>query len=264
MNMKQELFGLATVLLGCSAAFAGTMGVVDAPKSGLRPMISLQGGYASMNAGKKFQSFTGVDSDIFTYTNTGSGRNTGFVGAFLGAEYVLPWITYPGIFMQTGVEYNYFGQIGLRGINTVGVEPATSTTYRYRYNFQTQQVLGLVKLLATCHERFYPYAEVGLGAAFNHNGKYNAVTSETGSINLTPTFNNQDNTQFSYNLGVGVDTQVNNNIRVGLGYRYSNFGSSSFGKGFVSFNTYQAPVSFSIGSSHAYANQLLARISYLA
>lgn len=262
MNIKQGLFGVGA-FIGCNIASAGDMGSVTSTQ-GLHPVVSLQGGYASINAGGNTQRFTGTDSDVFTYNNPGSGKNTGFIGVFLGAEHTLPWISRPGFFMQTGVEYNYFGNIGVKGINTVGVEPQTSTTYNYNYNFQTQQVLGTLKLFATTYERFHPYGEVGLGAAFNHAGQYNASTTETGSLNLTPGFSNQNQTQFSYSLGLGVDTQVNTKIRVGLGYRYSNFGSSSLGSGAVTFNNYQSPVSFALGSSNTYANQLIARISYVA
>ena len=263
MNKRQGLFGVVGAFMGCSVATAGDMGPISSSQ-GLHPVVSFQGGYASINAGSNTQRFTGTDSDVFTYNNSGGGKNTGFIGVFLGAEHAFPLISRPGFFMQTGVEYNYFGKIGVNGINTVGVEPHTSTTYHYNYNFQTQQVLGTVKLFATTYERFHPYGEVGLGAAFNHAGQYNTTTTETGSINLTPGFSNQSNTQFSYSLGLGVDTQVNTKIRVGLGYRYSNFGSSSLGNGTVTFNNYQSPVSFALGSSNTYANQLIARISYVA
>jgi opacity protein-like surface antigen len=89
-------------------------------------------------------------------------------------------------------------------------------------------------------------------------------TPETGSINLTPELSSHSKTQFSYSLGLGVDAQVNTKIRVGLGYRYSNFGSSSLGNGTVVFNDYQSPVPFALGNSNVYANQLIARISYVA
>lgn len=255
MDIKRSIFGIVSTLLVCSIATAS---------EGLHPIVSLQGGYASINAGGNTQRFTGTDSNVFSYNNAGGGKNTGFIGVFLGAEHDLPFLSRPGFFMQAGVEYNYFGKIGVNGINTVGIEPQTSTTYRYHYNFQTQQVLGTLRLFATTYERFHPYGEVGLGAAFNNAGQYNATTTETGSINLTPGFGNQTQTKFSYSLGLGVDTQVNTKIRVGLGYRYSNFGSSSLGNGTVIINNYQSPVPFALGGSNAYANQFIARISYLA
>lgn len=263
MGIKQSIFAIVNTVLVNSIATAGDMGPISSCQ-GPHPVVALQGGYALINAGGNTQHFTATDDDVFTYNNSGRGQNTGFIGVFLGAEHALPLISRPGFFMQTGVEYNYFGKVGVSGINTVGVEPQTSTTYHYNYNFQTEQVLGTLRLLATTYERFHPYGEVGLGAAFNHAGQYNASTTETGSINLTPGFSNQNQTQFSYSLGLGVDTQVNTKIRVGLGYRYSNFGSSSLGNGTVTFNNYQSPMPFALNSSNVYTNQLIARISYVA
>lgn len=262
MDIKQRIFGVINIVLVCSIATAGDIGPI-ASSQGLRPVVALQGGYTSMNAGDNTQRFTGTDSDVFTYNNSGSGKNTGFIGIFLGAEHALPLISRPGFFMQTGVEYNYFGKVDVNGINTVGVEPQTSTTYHYNYNFQTKQVLGTLRLFVTTYERFHPYGEVGLGAAFNHVGQYNATTTETGSINLTPGFSNQNQTQFSYSLGLGVDTQVNTKVRMGFGYRYSNFGSASLGNGIVTFNNYQSPLQFALGSSNIHINQLIARLSYV-
>lgn len=255
--IKQGLFGVIGAFLSCSLAVASHMAIPNE----FHPVVLLQGGYLSLNG--KTQHFMGTDSDTFTYTNSSNGRNAGFGGIFLGVEYPSPWTSCPGFFMQTGVEYNYIGNINIKGINTVGIEPQTSTTYHYNYDFKTQQVLGTLRVYATPYERFHVYGEVGLGAAFNHAGQYNATTTEIGSINLTPTFANQNQTQFSYSLGLGVDAEVSANIRVGLGYRYSNFGSSSLGKGVVTFNQYQSPVAFSLGSSNTYANQLIAHISYL-
>jgi len=261
MDIKQHFFVVINTVLICSIAKASDMGPM-ALFQGLRPIVALQGGYASMNPGGNTQHFTGTDSNVFTFNNFGSGKNTGLIGVFLGAEPALPLISRSGLFMQTGIEYNYFGKVGVNGINTVGVEPQTSTTYHYNYNFQTQQVLGTLRLFVTTYERFLPYGEVGLGAAFNHAGQYNATTTETGSINLTPGFSSQNQTQFSYSLGLGVDIQVNTQVRMGFGYRYSNFGSASLGNCIVTSNNYQSPLQFALGSSSIHTNQLIARLSY--
>ena len=263
MDIQQGLFGAIGTLLSCSIAIAGSMGPIIT-SSELHPVVSLQGGYASMNAGTSTQRFIGTDSNLFTYINSGPDKNAGFIGVFLGAEHIVPWTSLPGFFMQTGVEYNYYGGLVVNGINTVGIEPQTSTTYTYDYHLKTQQVLGSLKLYGTTYERFYPYGEVGLGAAFNHAGQYNATTTESGSLNLTYGFSHQSQTQFSYSVGLGVDTKVNTKLRVGLGYRYSNFGSTSLGHGTVTLNNYQSPTSFTLRQSNTYANQLIARISYVA
>lgn len=134
MDVKQYVFGVIGTILLCSKAIAGEMGPIVS-SIGLHPVLSLQSGYASINTGGGTQRFIGTDSDVFTYTNSNNAKNTGFIGVFLGAEHELPWVSRPGFFMQMGVEYNYFGNIGIKGINTVGVEPQTSTNYNYNYNF---------------------------------------------------------------------------------------------------------------------------------
>ncbi len=262
MDLKKlNHLGFAGVMLSSSMALAGTMGPVA--DTSIHPVITLFGGYASINAGNS-STFTGADTNIFTYSNSGNGKNTGFIGGFLGAERALPWMPYPGFVAQVGVEYSFFGSVGVSGTNKVGIEPQTSTTYTYNYAYQPQQVLVFARLFGTMLEKYHPYGEVGLGAAFNNLSNYSTATIETGSINLTPLYANSGDTQFSYSLGVGVDTQVTNNVSVGLGYRFSNFGSAYLGDGQIVMNQYTFPVPFNLGSSQAYANQLIARISYVA
>lgn len=137
MNIKQGRLKLMASFLGYSIANAGDMNTIIASQ-GLRPVISLQGGYTSIHADGNTQRFTGTDADMFSYTKPDNGKNTGFIGVFLGIEHDLPLISHPGFFMHTGCEYNYFGPIGINGLNTVGAESQTVTTYNYNYSFQTQ------------------------------------------------------------------------------------------------------------------------------
>src|SRR5580658_3630045 len=52
-------------------------------------MVTLSGGYANLSNSGNSQSFTGTDDDAFTYNNQGNGKSTGFIGAFIGAEWRL-------------------------------------------------------------------------------------------------------------------------------------------------------------------------------
>lgn len=260
MDIKHKIIGITGILLGCSVANASSFQTMIS-SCGFHPVVALQGGYASINAGNSSERFPGTDTDIFTYTNSNSDKSADFIGAFLGAEYTLPWNLDPVLFMQMGVEYNYYSRLNVGGSTTAG-DPLTFTTYTYHYRLQTQQVLGTFKLFSTFYNRYHPYAEVGLGAAFNNARRYEVTTTETGSLNITPIFDSQSKSQFSYILGLGIDAQLDENIRLGLGYRYSNFGSAKLKNGRVIINDYQAPVSFALGSSNLYANQLIAHITY--
>ncbi|HHF7368022.1 TPA: outer membrane protein [Legionella bozemanae] len=259
MALRITIPSMAMICLYSSLTTAGESGIQSISSSGLRPMAAILGGYANINAGSS-ATYLGTDDDVFTYHNSG-GKNSGFIGAFLGAEYQLP---YSGFFLQGGLEYNYFWPIYVSGTHTVGIEPDTSTLYTYQYRFETQQLLVSARLLGTVYERFHPYLAAGIGAAFNNTSNYSTATNETGSINLTPIFTDHSQTQFGYNLGAGIDTNINQHWRFGVGYRFSGFGNASLGRGEVVFDDYHAPVPFKVGASSTYANQFIAQLSYLA
>ena len=154
--------------------------------------------------------------------------------------------------------YNYNGQDTSTTTGFVGVF------------FGAEHQLSVAKLFATANlsalpsHPFYPYVSVGLGAAFNDASQFNTSTEETGSVNLTPTFKSRSTTDFSYTLGLGVDTNVNQHVRVGVGYRFSDFGNASLSNGAIVFNQYRYPTSFSLSVPNTYANQFIAQITYVA
>jgi opacity protein-like surface antigen len=225
-----------------------------------RGVVSLLGGYANQDVGNSQHSYAGTDDDIFIYQNSNDSKNSGFVGAFIGFE--LP-LSCTNLATQAGVEYDYFGPVNINGAHSVGIEAATATPYNYHYHLQSQQVLAVAKLLYMNNRIYHPYLSIGLGAAFNRAYGFSATTSQTGSINIAPTFTANVQSAFSYNLSLGVDVDVVSNVRLGLAYRFSDFGRSSLGKGQVAYNDYQSAVPFSLSNAHTYVNQLLLEVTYL-
>lgn len=248
-------------LLCSTMAIAGESGIKSiANQAGYRPLVTLQGGFAGVRTGQAL-SFLGDDSITFSYFPQKKNNDVGFIGGFAGLEHTLP---YYNLFAQLGLEYNYFSPYEVTGLHTAGIEPSTSTLYRYNYHQQTQQLLATAKLLARSKGRIHPYLSAGLGAAFNNLTRYTAQTAETGNINLRPLFQNKRSSNFSYNLGLGADADLNQNWRIGLGYRFSDFGKASLGQGHLGLNNFVTPVAFTLQSSHTYANQLIGHLSYLA
>ncbi|OYV54652.1 MAG: hypothetical protein B7X00_01125 [Legionella sp. 21-45-4] len=228
----------------------------------LRPVVALSGGYASLNPGNS-QLLPSVNQ-VPQNSHQAQGKNTGFVGGLLGVETLLPWSgPWPDYFIQTGIEYNYFGSVNATGYNTVSTSPSSLVVYHYAYSLQSQQVLASAKGFATYHKRFHPYVLVGLGAAFNQLGPYAITDEEPGALDLVSTTSNTNTTQFSYALAAGFDADVDNSWRVGCGYRYSNLGQARQGSGVIAVNNIQYPASFSVGASHAFANQFLVQVTYL-
>ncbi len=258
MRLGLVAFSLASTCLCSSISFAGESGIKSFAPA-YRPVITAFGGYASINAGSS-GTFIGTDDNVFIYRASSDGNNDGFGGGFLGIEHALPWYN---LFGQLGVEYSYFGAVNVNGVHTVGIEPGTSTLYTYGYNYQTQQVLASAKLLATAYQIYHPYVSAGIGAAFNKMSHYRALAAEVGSLNLTPGFSGHTESDFSYSVGAGIDVDVNQNFRVGLGYRFSGFGDASLTHGAIMINNYAYPVPFTLRANDAYANQLIAHISYV-
>ncbi|CEG56270.1 outer membrane protein [Legionella fallonii] len=262
MLIRNPVLGLAAVMLGTSLAYAGDMGTI---RSSYRPVGSVFGGVANLSSRPGSYSFLGTDDDVFVYNGVNSSKTTGLVGVFLGVE---PTLSYTNFFLQAGLEYSYFGNTSLYGSNTVGIEPETSTAYQYQYTLQTQQLLAVGKFFKKTHfpktnHILYPYLSIGLGVAFNQAKNYQAFTNETGSINITPSFADHSNTSFSYSLGVGIDSPIDQHIRIGVGYKFSDFLRANLGNGQVVINQYAYPVLFSLKNTHTYANQFIAQISYV-
>ncbi len=109
----------------------------------------------------------------------------------------------------------------------------------------------------------FPYFSVGLGTVFNRAKGYFASTPESGSINLTPEFNNRTRNAFSYSLGVGVDTPVSEHARIGINYQFSGLNRASLGNGQIVMNQYVYHVPFSIQSPNLYTDQVGIHFSYI-
>jgi opacity protein-like surface antigen len=96
------------------------------------------------------------------------------------------------------------------------------------YNYRLQQESWLLMSKADIYKwkRFMPYVALGLGASFNRISQLflNSTMFSNqlgGTTNLT--------SDFSYNLGIGLDYQVMDDFWLTLGYFYDNFGKNKVG-----------------------------------
>lgn len=212
------------------------------------------GGYVWLNPTDEDQHFTGTDQDQFIYNSHATTQHAGLGGLFAGIEWQIPNTS---LINRFGLEYDYVGSIKVKGTSKIGVEPATATPYTYQYNEQNQQILAVAKILMMADQYYHPYAMLGLGAAFNRLSNFTTSTSQQGSINIAPIFNSNTEAAFTYSLGLGIELDVSRILSIGIGYRFSDFGHSTFDDGQVSFNNYHAEFPFSLKNDHAYANQII-------
>lgn len=227
---------------------------------GFHPLVSVLAGISILQT-QHSQSYIGTDDGVFTYRNRNHSETAGLAGIYVAMEKQL---AQPHCLLQTGLELLHIGEATFRGFHLAGNEPETSTAYHYQYRLHAQQLLVVTKLLKTYRQIYHPYVSLGLGASFNHQSNFNALSYETGSINLTPTFSANTHTAFAYQLGLGVDTNLSEHVRMGIGYQFSNLGRATFKNGRVIFNNYSFPSPFNLAIDNNYSNQFIAQLTYLA
>ncbi|WP_133137919.1 outer membrane protein [Legionella rowbothamii] len=261
MRLGISVLGIVGACWYSSCALAGDSGIssINCATTSYRSVISFFGGYANVNAGGR-ASYLGSEGTVYSYRSLKDGQSDGFLGGFIGIEHPISWYN---LLVQAGLEYNYFGPVGVQGLNTVSMASGVSTLHRYNYNFLAHQFLVSAKLLTTTYARYHPYASAGIGAAVTNMEHFRATAVQAGGGNTTPFFAEHNATRFSYNVGLGVDADVNQYTRLGLGYRFSSLGDAALKRGQMLVNNQLVPVPFALGAHNTYANQLVAQITFV-
>ena len=220
----------------------------------LFPVIALDAGVSTSFDVGTSQNFPATDtnSQFYDYAANTSRQSVGLAGIFLGFESrtPTPWL------IQTGVSYHQSNAFTAQGTLTQGLDTASQDTYNYQYDILVRQLLLESKWLYTMNQ-YHPYVLAAAGVAFNTASNY--TTTVPADINLTSDYQNHTSTSFSYALGFGLDTELSDHVRLGLGYRFTDLGRAQLGNA-----TYNAiPVTGGLGQTHLYAQQLLAQVSYI-
>lgn len=217
------------------------------------PLMTFASGAAFTTHAGQSQTFPEIDSSFYTYSADRSRQTQGLFGGFAGTEFKV----HPNWSLQLGLAY-YQVEFSGRGTVTQGADLSSSDQFVYHYDMLVQQALVESKLLFNCLNQFHPYFALGLGAAFNRANNY--------QVNITPSFstfspNFADHTQrsFSYSTGVGIDMDVPQHWRFGLGYRFANLGKVKLGQGYI--DTVAIPSTLS--QSRLYTHEVIAQLTYI-
>jgi opacity protein-like surface antigen len=169
--------------------------------------------------------------------------------AYLGGM----WQLRPHWEMQAGFAYSQPNSFTIEGYEHQSSSP---TAYNYYYNVAPRQFLLEFKSLYQYREIVHPYVSLGAGMTFN--SVYDYESTPPNNI-LPPTFSYHANYSFSYAVGLGVDVDVMQQVRLGVGYRFTDFGEADLGHGT------QNGVMFpgTINQSHLYMNALMAQLTIL-
>jgi opacity protein-like surface antigen len=218
------------------------------------PVLTLTGGASSAEVGQSQTLTMAGDFTLYNYARTNSNSWRALFGGFVGTEFPIT----STLDLQTGIAYYQPGNgYKGKGILTQGVDAPSADIFNYSYSVATRQLLLEGKLLWHVREKFRPYISLGLGAAFNSAYAYTVDTPPF--LTFTPQFSSNNNTNFSYSVGAGVDYAIKQNWRIGAAYRFASYGKANLGRG--PLDTIQfIPV---LKQSNLYSQEVIGQLTYL-
>ncbi len=155
------------------------------------------------------------------YTSTNTPFQVGY-GVFLGRQWQPKCCK--GFDAQLGLSYNFLPRFDLKGdIDEFGDPALNDLSYEYR--IQHQRLSVELKTLYEMKDRWYPYVLLGLGVAWNKSYHYTEHTSSITEVPRNP-FKDTTTTAFAWSLGVGIEKEIYENIRLGLAYLYTDAGQA--------------------------------------
>lgn len=223
-------------------------------QSQITPVVALSGGWAITSDLGESDYFTYGFSQ-YQYDADSQTQVRGIFGVLLGLE----WAFHERYALQSALAYYHIAPFSAEGKLTQGVSLQGSTPFDYHYQISSQQLMIENKLLFNIHHQYYPYFLIGLGAAFNNQEDYDIAYP--ANLIFTPFYDDNQNTNFTYSAGFGLDYRIDEQIRLGISYRFSDLGKAALGqKSIDPINP--VPLSGTLEQSHLYIQQVLFQLTF--
>ena len=166
--------------------------------------------------------------------------------------------------VQRAINRNFLGQIGVAVAaashvqldgDVIGLVGSSGNNFLYAYDINHTHIAVKAKVLAEPEDIVSPYVSGSLGVGLNHAYDY-SIEPKHANAGLSPLFESNTLAAFTYTLGAGVQTDINANWQVGVGYEFADWGKSGLSQA----------LSQSIGSglqlNHLYTNALQFNLTY--
>ena len=254
-HIKTFLVSLFICRLLVAPAYAFSFSSWYAKKT-WHPVIAIGAGTSTSSDVGKSQNFpiqNPATDEFYNYSANHLTQTSGFFDGFLGAE----WNIYPGWALQAGIDYNQATSFSAKGTLLQGADAGSADSYAYHYSVLTKQLLMEGKLLYPIYKHYYPYLLGGLGVAFNK--AYHYYTNVPPLLSFTRTYATHSTTSFSYAVGIGIDTDVTQNMRLGIGYRFADLGQVALGNATIDTSS----ASGTLSQQHLYTNEVLAQVTWV-
>lgn len=129
---------------------------------------------------------------------------------------------------QLGVVLGASSQAKLKGDVYEDADPLFNN-YSYSYGVRNTRIAVKAKLLYdTGFYDLYPYLSASGGLSYNHASGF-AINPKIIEEVAPPLFRNNNETEFTYGFGVGLEVALETNWRLGLGYEFVDWGKSALG-----------------------------------
>jgi hypothetical protein len=221
-----------------------------------QPVVTLGGGVTGASGigdAKTFPIQNPATDEYYIYTPQHFHQTPALFEGFFGGEGNLM----PYFLLQAGFDYTQAASLSADGTLIQGADSHSQNTYSYHYSVLTRQLLAEGKLLLNSFNPIHPYILAGLGVAINKASDY-YISAPVGTT-FTRLYQNNTATSFTYSLGAGVDVDITNNVRFGVGYRFSDLGTVQLGQATINNTT----VSGTLAQSSLYTNAILAQLTWV-
>ena len=191
-----------------------------------------------------------------TYQASDNTNTIGIVQLFGGIQENLQAYNYP-LILQLGIDFAYSGTANPKG-NIWDDANALFNNYSYQYHINHTHIGVKGKLLTeTGYWGLMPWISVSTNVGFNHAYGFTNTPLISAAV-VTPNFNDNTQTAFTYTVGVGLQKQVDRNWQVGLGYELADWGNSALDKALGQ------TLNQGLVLNHLYTNSILFNLTYIA
>lgn len=107
----------------------------------------------------------------------------------------------------------------------------SKVNYTYNWSIQTEVLSAYTQLDLVKLKYCMPYINFGLGVAFNRAGAYSETAYPDITPRVSPGYVSGIHTNFTYDIGAGIDIPYHSNYILSLKYDYQHLGALSSGQG---------------------------------
>jgi opacity protein-like surface antigen len=219
---------------------------------GLIPVIAIRAGLADASIGETQDlESVGSKADRLKYNEDSDTQFVG--GAFAGVE--LPLTENGRCRWQTGLAYYQTAPFKVDGVDYKrGDESKVARTFEYEVH--NLRLMWENKFLVGFNDRFSGYLLGAIGWSRNQASDFHSTVVDHQVVSNIG-FEDGTRNNFSYSFGIGLEMALAEQLRLGLGYQFTELGKVKFG------NSTEPEITNTIENSNTPTNEVILGLSYI-